>query len=262
METERTPLTKEKKKEEKDTAPIQTVSYFSLFRYTTSEEKFYLFLAFLLSCGHGAMMPVFSIIFGNVTSDFTADKSVDQRRKQAGDTALKMFFVGIGTLAAAGLAVFFWNYVGQKLNIRVRNMYFKAVTSQELGWFDVENAEKMTTRYIENVHKFQGAVGQKNHVFIYSLSMTIAGFLIGFISGWWYALIVTMSFPIIMVGMLAFIIIMSKESAITKKNYEDAGGASEQCFGAIKTVKILNGEEHELNIYYSSIEAAKKASEC
>lgn len=247
-------ITKEKETE------MKTIGYFSLFRYATAFEKFMLSCGIILSIVHGGMMPVFSLIFGDITSDFTPDKPAEDRRKLAAKSAFYMFLVGLGTFVSASLAMFCWSYIGKCLNIRVRKMYFKALVGQEIGWFDVENAEKMTTSYIENMAKFQGAVGKVGHVFLYSLSMTITGFAIGFYKGWWYALIVTMSFPIIMIGMMGFLYVMQIDSKVTKANYEQAGSCSEQCFGAIKTVKILNGQEHEYSIYTKFIEAARTAS--
>lgn len=265
MESERKPLKsdtkdKPKKDEGKGSSTVNTAGYFALFRYTTTTERFLLVIASILSIGHGALMPVFSIIFGDVTSDFTEDKPADQRRKLASETALKMFYVGLGTLAAAALSSFLWSYVGMQLNIRVRKMYFEAIVRQEMGWFDIKNPETMTTRYAENLSKFQGAIGQKNHIYIYATAMTLSGFLIGFIYGWWYALIVVLSFPIIMIGMVLFIVVMAKESKVTKESYEKAGGCAEQAFHAIKTVKILGGEQHELDAYSVSIEYAKQQS--
>ena len=264
-ETERQPviaqddMAKEDVKK-KENAPINTVSYWSLYRYATTGEKYLVALAFIMSAGQGALMPVFSLIFGDMTSDFGEDKSPEQRRSLASKTALNMFYVGLGTLGSALIATMAWSYVGNRINTRVRKMYFEAVIGQEMGWFDVENASKMTTAYIENLHKFENAVGRKNHVLIMSLSMTLAGFIIGFYKGWWYSLIVTLSFPIVMIGMIGFLIVMQKESAFTKQNYERAGAYSEQALLASKTVRSLNGEAHELSLYAQCIETAKNAS--
>lgn len=138
-----------------------------------------------------------------------------------------MFLVGLGTLVSAFLATFFWSFVGERIMVRVRKQYFRSIIGQELGWFDVESAEKMTTRFIENMSKLEGAVGRKNHMLVFSLAMVIGGFAIGFYKGWWFALIVTMSFPIIMIGMISFVVVLQMESVVTKKNYEEAGACSE-----------------------------------
>src|SRR3990167_9314084 len=264
-ETERKPIVAEddmakEEAKKKENTPINTVGYWALYRYATTMERCLVALAFVMSCGQGALMPVFSLIFGDMTSDFGEDKTPEQRRSLASKTALNMFYVGLGTLGSAFIATLAWSYVGNQINSRVRKMYFEAIVGQEMGWFDVENASKMTTAYIENMHKFEGAVGRKNHVLIMSLSMTLAGFIIGFYKGWWYSLIVTLSFPIVMIGMIGFLIVMQKESVFTKQNYEMAGSYSEQALGAIKTVRSLNGEEHELSLYARCIETAKAAS--
>lgn len=239
---------------------VKTVGYFTLFRYATPFEKILYVFAVIFSTGHGAMMPVFSIIFGDITSDFTPTKSQDDIRRIASNTALLMFYVGLGTWGLAFLAAYSWDYLGNRINVRVRQMFFKSLVGQEMGWFDAENPEKMTTGYVENMHKFERAVGRQNHILIFSIAMSISGVVIGFVKGWWYALIVLLGFPIMMIGMISFLVVMQKESVVTKQNYEISGACSEQCFGAIKTVKSLNGEEHETGLYFKAIEAAKKAS--
>ena len=236
------------------------VSYFSLFKYTTGPEKLILSLAFALSILHGALMPLFSQLLGQLSKDFTPDKSPAEIRRVASKTAFYMFLVGIACFLFSSVAVYCWGYLGEKINKRVRKMYFSSMVGQELGWFDTNNPDSMTTRYIENMSKFEGAVGAKNHLLIMSYSMAISGFIIGFVNGWWFALIVLMSFPVQMIGMMVYMVVMMKESKVTKENYEEAGGLSEQSFGSIKTVKILVGETHEQGIYAKCIDLAQKAS--
>jgi ATP-binding cassette subfamily B (MDR/TAP) protein 1 len=237
---------------------VHSVGYFALFKYTDTVEKVVLFFGMFLSIANGATMPLFSLIFGNLTSDFTADKSPQERREAALKSTLTMFYLGLASLVAATLADFCWNIVSQRLNIRVRKLYLAGILGQEMGWFDKENPEKLTTRYVEDITKFQGAIGNMNYTLLNSIGTSVAGFIVGFTKGWWFSLIVFMSFPLTMLGMLFFLFSMQKEQVMSKKSYEEAGAVSEQCFGAIKTVKLLTGEEHETNLYSTFLDSAKR----
>lgn len=54
----------DKKPEEKSGPP--PVKFLELFRYANTMEKIFVLLASLAAAGHGAIMPLFTIIFGDV----------------------------------------------------------------------------------------------------------------------------------------------------------------------------------------------------
>ena len=236
------------------------VSYRQLFKYLSTREKWITFLAFLMSMAQGAMMPLFSVVYGEVTEDLTPTKPAETIRSAASKTALYMFILGIGIFVFSFSGTYLWSYIGAKLTIKVKKMYFSSVLTQEMGWFDQVNPERLTITYVEDMQKFSDAVGFKNHVLIYSVGTAILGFIVGYIYGWLFSAIVTVTFPIIMIGMILFVVVNQRESRMSKKAYESAGASSEQTLGAIKTVKSLNGEDHEFNLYSVALEEAKRVS--
>ena len=129
-----------------------------------------------------------------------------------------------------------------------------------MGWFNTKDPETMTTRYVEDLSKFKAAIGQRNHVVIYGTAMALASFAIGFKHNWWFSFLLIITCPITLVGLVMFVFALAKESKVTKESYEKAGGIAEQAFNAIKTVKSLYGESHELGVYDVLIEHAKKQS--
>lgn len=240
--------------------PPKRVSYLQLFKYTTAGEKVILIFAFLLSVAHGVVLPLFCVAFGDITSDLTPNKSVEERSRLAAYSALMMFLCAVGNMLTAGLAAFFWGFVGNRLQVRLRKMYFAALTSQEIEYFDLEKAEVLSTRYLTDLKTFQSGQGRINHTMIYPVSMTISGLVLGFVRGWWYSLIVTLLTPLVIVGMVIFVRSLGKEYAEIQKSYEQAGSASEQALSSIRTVKTLNGEQYELNIFAKAADAARLIS--
>ena len=236
------------------------VSYFQLFKYTTFAEKVLLFFAILLSTAHGVVLPLFCVAFGDITSDLTPNKSVEERSRLAAYSALYMFLCAVGNMITAGLAAFFWGFVGNRLQVRLRKMYFAALTAQEIEYFDLEKAEVLSTRYLTDMRTFQSSQGKINHTMLYPVSMTVSGLVLGFVRGWWYSLIVTLLTPLVIVGMVIFVRSLGKEYAEVQKSYEQAGSVAEQALSSIRTVKTLNGEQHELSMFAKAADAARLIS--
>lgn len=251
---------KDKVADKKNQPNPKGVGYWQLFRYTTGGEKALLVVAILMSAFQGGMMPLFAVAYGKITEDFTPTNTKDQIRSAAIMTAVYMILIGLATFIFCFLGSFLWAYVGGKIVIRVKQLYFANLLDQEMGWFDVVSPEKLTISYVEDLQKFKEAVGFNNHITISSYGTTILGFVVGYIHGWWFSLIVTLTFPVLMVGMVAFVAVNQKEARVTKIAYEKAGGASEQALAAIKTIKALGGEDHEVNIYTDALNEAKKVS--
>jgi ATP-binding cassette subfamily B (MDR/TAP) protein 1 len=261
LESERESLKASENKEATKTKPKpeppKVVGYGQLFKYCTGTEKFLLFVAALMGMSQGALMPVMTVVFGDMSLDFTPNKGKEAIRDAASKSSLTMFYLGLGCLFAAFTGTYIWTYIGKSLSLRVRKLYFQSLISQEIGYYDVTDASKMTTAYVEDLYKFDGGVGDKHHGLFNAYSMTISGFAVGFAKGWWFAVIVTLSFPVMMIGMIGFAIVMQKENDSNKKNYEEAGSCSEQGLSGIKTVKSLCGEDHEVSLYDKTITSAR-----
>ena len=244
----------------KDKDADRPVSYLKLFKYADTKDKLLLCLAAFFSAAQGSMMPIFAIVYGEATQDFSPSNPPEQIREAASKTALYMLLLGIGIFVFTFVGSFIWAMVGNNLQKRVRKMYFSSLINQEMGWFDVVNPEKLTISYVENMQKFSAGVGFQNHIAIYSYSIGLCGFIVAYANGWWYSIIVTITFPLIMVGMFLFVSMNQKEARMTKAAYEQAGSCSEQALYAIKTVRSMCGEEHEISIYKAALDEAKKQS--
>jgi ATP-binding cassette, subfamily B (MDR/TAP), member 1 len=93
---------------------------------------------------------------------------------------------------------------------RVKKLYFKKLLEQDIGWFEEQNPEKLTTLYTEEISSFTSGVGGKNQGFIFGSVMVIAGFTIGFVQGWMFTLIICAILPFMMIGMGLFVYSMER----------------------------------------------------
>lgn len=248
----------EKKKQE---VTVQTVSFSSLFRYSTGGQKILIVIAMICSSLHGAMFPFFTIILGRITGEFTPDKSPQERRDLASRSSFIMAGLGLVVYFLSGTGMGLWKYIGDHTEEIVKNLYFQKIVQQEIGWFDVENPEKLTTKYTEEMVSFRKGTGESCHMLFFATAMSVSGIILGFFYGWKYSLFILLTIPVMFVGMGVFVAVQQKSSVVTKESYAEAGAISEQVFQSISTVYSLNGQKHEIKNYISALIPARKSVE-
>ena len=62
-----------------------------------------------------------------------------------------IYYVGIatGVLIATFLATMFWNLSAYRQTRRMRQAFYKSILRQDIGWFDVTEANELSTRLAE-----------------------------------------------------------------------------------------------------------------
>ena len=258
-------IAKEKAKEEaaegKKGPKMNSVALSELFKYAETKDKCLIFIAAILACLHGIMIPLFSVVLGRVTDDFTPDKSPEERRDAGTRTALMAWIFAFVIFLSAGGGITLWRYIGTRMMVNLKKMYYKKILEQEMGWFDLQNPESLTTKYTEEFASFGKGSGNSIHIMLFATCLSFSGLVIGFFYGWLYSLCLLVTMPILLIGGSGFIKFEEQKAQKAKENYADAGAVSEQALGAVKTVRSLNGEEHEIKNYWKSLVAAKTASE-
>ena len=240
--------------------PPKQIGFFELYKYATKGQKLVIFVSIILSLGHGLMMPAFAVIFGAITEDFTPDKNESEIEKMARKNAFLLFGVSIIAFVLSGISFTLLKIIGSRITEKLRIEYFKKILEQEIGWFDKENPEKLTTNYTEEFAAFSKGCGTSIQIFYFAFAMSIGGVVIGFILGWLYSLYILLTLPIMFIGMGAFVTVIMKSAEVTKVSYANAGATAEQALSGIKTVLSLNGQEHEAKKYMLDLVPAKQAT--
>lgn len=149
-------LFKKKKGEEKDTNDmVPPVGLFKLFRFATPFELFLQAIGLVLAAACGAAQPLMTLIFGKLTqsftdfskiinemnssgrpaSDFAAQLAAAKAdlKHEAGNNALYLMAIGLGTFACTWAYMFIWAYTSEIQAKRIREKYLHAVLRQDIG---------------------------------------------------------------------------------------------------------------------------------
>ena len=260
------PKTNKKKAEEpKDTfkkleAEAEAVPFKALLRYATKKDKFLMTVGGIAAAANGAALPVFSILFGNVSDKFVPGTEDSDLLKTIGIISVEFFALGVAAFILSYISFSSWMIASERQTIEIRKRYFKSLLNQEIAFFDSINPNEISSKIAEECFQIQGGIGEKVATFIYSISMLLSGFVIGYIFGWQLALVLTAVTPLLAISGTLFVYSIQKQTTITAKSYAAAGAISEEALNGIKTVVSLSGQEKELGRYQKALENHKQTA--
>jgi ATP-binding cassette subfamily B (MDR/TAP) protein 1 len=234
--------------------------FIDLFHFVEGGEKVVLWLAIIISVAQGTALPLMTLIVGDLTNSFTPDKTAQQTEELVATQLLNMVYIGIAVLVAAFVASIMWNFLSARQAKKIKLIYFKKLLDQNSAWYDKTKIDQLSANFIDQVSSFTAVFSAKMHLIFMNYSTAISGIVIGFVKGWLLTLFVLLLIPIAFFGMFFFIKAIQKSEEIQRTSYAQAGSTSDECFTFIKTVKSLNGEEHEIKRYAGHCEDSKQTS--
>jgi len=248
------------KKRPSEADKMPKASFVDLFHFVEKDEKIILWIAIIISVAQGAALPVMTLILGDLTNSFTPDKTATQTEDLIKTQFLNMIYIGLGVLFAAFVASILWNILSARQTKKIKLIYFKKLLDQNIAWYDKTKIDQLSSNFIDQVSSFTAVFSTKMHLIFMNYSTAISGIVIGFVKGWLLTIFVLLLTPIMFFGMFFFIKAIQKSEEIQRSSYANAGSTSDECFTYIKTVKSLNGEEHEIKRYAGHCDQSKKTS--
>ena len=247
VELQNTPAGAESKPQPmvKEPAQEKNISFFTMFRFVSGLDRFWMLLGAIGGIGEGACMPLFALFFGDVPDSLGPTASPDDFVDSAGKLALKFTYVGIASFVAGYFGYSCWMRVGEKASIEIRKRYFKSLLQQEIAFYDSINPNELSTKISEECFNIQQGVGEKVATFCHCIGLFFAGLIIGYIKGWQLALVLTGFAPVMGVAGSIFMLSMQKLSKVNNETYARAGAISEEVLNAIRTVVSLSGQQKE-----------------
>jgi len=236
---------------------IKPIALSRLLKFATKWDIFLMIIGLLAALANGIAMPASTLLIGNITNAINETGNSDMV-DHARHLSLDFVWIGLGAMIAAYLSFACWMITGERVAIKIRTEYFKALLRQEMGWYDFFNPNELATRVSEECTFIQNGIGEKIATFAFTISTVLAGFLIGFLKGWQLALVLCGCIPFLILAGNIFATAMQKSVRRSSQAYAEAGAMAEQALGSIRTVQNLCGEEHEMKIFKNALEKTKK----
>merc|ERR1719495_482350 len=224
-----------------------------------SPEFIYIIIGVISSCGMGAVMPIFAIIFGDILG-VLGYEDIQKARDESVQYSLLFLALGFFAFMVMFLQGWMFGISGENLTSRMRKDAFEAMLKQEMGWYDrVENnTGSLCARLSGDAAKVQGATGAR----VGSIMQGVAGVLIAVIMGiyfnWRLGLVCSLFFPLLIIAVIFEQRIIMGVDSVEKVAFEKSAKLAIESISNIRTVAGLRCEEKYINMYISLLEEPHK----
>eukprot|EP00178_Gracilaria_changii_P000812 TRINITY_DN1103_c0_g2_i1.p1 TRINITY_DN1103_c0_g2~~TRINITY_DN1103_c0_g2_i1.p1 ORF type:complete len:1314 (+),score=235.26 TRINITY_DN1103_c0_g2_i1:425-4366(+) len=257
-------------KDSSDTQPDASkpppVKFLQLFRYANRTEKIYIFISCICAIIHGAIQPMFTILFGGIIDSFqgttqdNADPSVlSEITDEVGSIAKWFLLLGAVAFVTSLIQVRFQLIAAQGICARLRRLYFESLLSQDFTWYGQEDGGELTARVAGDVNLIQAGIGDKVTSAVQFISMFVVGFIVAFVYGPLLTLVMLSILPLMMAGGAVFAKMAAESTGEGVGAYGGAGGIASEVIGLIRVVTAYNGQETEARRYEAELHKAYKA---
>ncbi|KAL0489882.1 ATP-binding cassette, subfamily B protein [Acrasis kona] len=235
-----------------------------IFKVIGLIDGFILLLGLIASAATGAAPILNFYFFGRIINASSPPRNADGAfvpfppgyridtvvSENAGWLAIVAAASGIANL----LAQFFTNWANERLNVRMRKLYFASIVKQEMGFFDIKKTGKLLATLGEDIQSMNDGITLKLSLFCQHISQFVVGIIFALVASWKTGLVMlgggipTVGGAIIIGG--AFI---SKLNTLVMHSSGSALSTSTEVIGAIRTVRSMGGEERESNRFKNDL---------
>lgn len=236
------------------------VSFFSLYRYAEVIDNFLLILGIFGAIGAAISFQISMIFLGEATNGYSVTNTDNEIMDQISTNCIYNVYAGVANFILSAFTETCWTALGERLGIKVRELYLKSILKQSVPWFDQNKPQELPTKISSLINSYQSGIGGKVGKLILTVSMTIAGIVIGFVYGWHLALVILGLAPFLLLAGKLLGFAVESTATSTKTSYQKCGGYAEEALSAVKTVYAFCAEETEKVKYFSELKVALDAS--
>lgn len=221
------------------TSPAQ-VSFWTLFRYATKFDYFILTIGLITAAAAGVCMPIFTVIFGQMTNEFLLffvfHTSPEAFQKQINHYALYFVYLAIATFGFTSIKTYISVERGERLSARIRQNYLKAILRQNIGYFDKLGAGEVTNRITTDTNLIQEGISEKLGLIVSAISSFTTSLVIGFIKSAKLTgiMISTVVALVLAMGICSTFLVRYVRWAIDDDS--ECSSIAEECFASISNI--------------------------
>ncbi|KAI7994177.1 ABC transporter B family member 2 [Camellia lanceoleosa] len=197
----------------------------------------------------GAQVPLFAVGVTQALVSYYMDWDITCREVKK----IALLFCGGAfiTVIVHAIAHLSFGIMGERLTLRVREMMFSAILSNEIGWFDDTNntSSMLASRLESDATLLRTVVVDRSAVLIENVGLVVTSFIIAFILNWRLMLVVMATYPLIISGHISEKMFMKGYGGNLSKAYLKANMLAGEAVSNIRTVAAFCLEEKVLDLY-------------
>ncbi|XP_064792957.1 ABC-type oligopeptide transporter ABCB9-like isoform X2 [Oncorhynchus masou masou] len=141
-----------------------------------------------------------------------------------------------------------------RLNLRLRNLLFRSLMRQEIGFFDANHTGDITSRLSSDTTQVSDLISLNINMFLKSVVKGIGFFIFMFGISWKLTLVTIMGFPFIAVISKVYGEYYKRLTIEVQTALAQANQVAEETISAMKTVRSFANEEQEADSYYGRLQ--------
>ncbi|KAL0979181.1 hypothetical protein UPYG_G00181820 [Umbra pygmaea] len=210
-----------------------------------SKDAWLLSLAFfflLISAVCEAFIPYYT---GKAIDGIVIHKSMEYFTKPL----ITLTVLSLASSIAVGVRGGVFTLTIARLNLRLRNLLFRSLMHQEIGFFDANHTGNITSRLTSDTTQVSDLISLNVNLFLRSMVKAIGYFIFMFSMSWKLTLVTIMGFPFIAVISKVYGEYYKKLTKDVQSALAMANQVAEETVSAMKTVRSFANEEHEAESY-------------
>jgi ATP-binding cassette subfamily B protein len=153
-----------------------------------------------------------------------------------------------------GLRSYLFTVAGERVVARLRTDVYRAVISQEIGFFDERRTGELINRLSSDTTVLQSAVTVNISMFLRFFAMGLGSLIILFFSSWRLTLVMLLTVPLVALGASWFGRVVRRISREAQDALAAANNVAEETIGGVRTVRAFAREKEETERYGAAVE--------
>jgi ATP-binding cassette subfamily B (MDR/TAP) protein 1 len=242
--------------------PVVNIGYKMLYRYATRNDMIIIVVSIICSIAGGAALPLMTVIFGQLTGDFSkffqGEQDGGSFNKILAHNVLYFVYLAIGEFVTVYISTVGFIYTGEHISGKIREQYLAACLRQNIGFYDKLGAGEITTRITADTNLVQDGISEKVGLTLAALATFVTAFVIAYVKYWKLALILSATIVAIVVTMgvcSRFIVKYNKRSLDA---YALGGTVAEEVISSIRNATAFGTQDKLAKQYNEHLIEAEK----
>ncbi|KAG9450636.1 hypothetical protein H6P81_010601 [Aristolochia fimbriata] len=238
-------------------------SVWVIFRHADAVDRLLMLFGVLGSMGDGLTTPMMLLLTSKIMNNLGTGPSSDDPSSfvdHINKNSTNLLYLACGSWVASFFEGFCWTRTGERQAARTRARYLKAVLRQDVGYFDLQeaNTSEVVTSVSNDTLVIQDTLGEKVPNLIMNASTFFGSYIVSFILLWRLALV---AFPFVILliipGLMYGRILMGLARKL-REEYNRAGTVAEQAISSVRTVYSFVGEDKTMSEFSSALHGSVK----
>ncbi|XP_065106155.1 ABC-type oligopeptide transporter ABCB9-like [Paramisgurnus dabryanus] len=205
------------------------------------------FFCLLLSAVCESFIPFYT---GSAIDGIVIHKSMDSFTKPI----VTLTVLALISSIASGFRGGVFSLTFARLNIRLRNLLFRSLLHQDIGFFDANHTGDITSRLTSDTTQVSDLISQNVNLFLRSFVKALGMFIFMFGMSWKLSLVTILGFPYIGVVSKLYGEYYKKLTKEVQTALAQANKVAEETISAMRTVRSFANEDQECDSYYSRLQ--------